>query len=67
MGARLTRLQRGALEQMAVRGHLTAGWGGYSMRTLRSLEDRGLARESTVDPRRFTTTERGDEVVRRGA
>ena len=41
---RLTPLQVGALKVIEMRGRLQNGWGGYGMKTLRSLEARGLCR-----------------------
>lgn len=56
---KLTNAQRYALADMDVRGHLNVGWGGVTRRTLRSLEDRGLARTSLTNPDRYTLTEKG--------
>lgn len=60
MTVRLTRLQRSVLEELRFRDDLRAGWGGISLRTLRSLADHGLARQ-TSDPhhRTFTITGTG--------
>jgi hypothetical protein len=44
----LTAIQLGALEEIDLRGHLTAGWGGYGLSTLRSLAGRGLVKFDTL-------------------
>ena len=59
----VTITQRQALAEMECRGHVVAGWGGITRRTLRSLERRGLARTPLADPDRFTITERGAAVI----
>lgn len=61
MNERLTRNQLGALHEASFRDRLTAGWGGYSLRTLRSLEDRGLMR--TSDGERFSVTQKGHDLL----
>lgn len=60
----LTQLQRGALEQVDMRGYLPDhGWGGYGRRTLRSLERRGLLRETRG---RFVFTDAGRAALNEG-
>lgn len=57
----LSRNQRGALEAIDQHGSLRAGWGGYSLRTMRSLRDHGLATESS--DQRFRVSRRGSDFL----
>lgn len=60
---RVTRSQLYALREVDMRGHLQAGWGGYTRRTLRSLSRRGLLRTPLADDDRFILTEAGRAVL----
>ena len=67
MERRLTGMQRGALEVVAARGRLQAGWGGYEVSTLRSLEARGLVRLDWQRRNVTSITEAGRRALDSGA
>jgi len=63
-GERLTRNQLGCLDEVYFHGHLTAGWGGYSFRTMNSLAHRGFLSTSIADDRRFSLTAKGYDALK---